>query len=55
MDELHQQIELERARMQIFVLKMISYTLVGVMGATVFILLVGLFMPNSQKIGRAHV
>ena len=48
MDELHQQIELERARMQLFVLKMISYTLVGVMGATVFILLVGLFMPNSQ-------
>ena len=48
MDDLHAQIELERARMQIFVLKMIAYTLVGVMAATVTILLVGLFMPNSE-------
>ena len=48
MDDLHAQIEFERARMQIFVLKMIAYTLVGVMGATVTILLVGLFMPNTQ-------
>ena len=48
MDDLHAQIEYDRAKMQIFVLKMIAYTLVGVMGATVTILLVGLFMPNSQ-------
>ena len=48
MDDLHKQIELERAKMQIFVLKLIAFTLVGVMGATVFILLVGLFMPNDQ-------
>ena len=48
MDDIHSQIELERAKMQIFVLKLIAYTLVGVMGATVTILLVGLFMPNSQ-------
>ena len=42
MDDLHAQIEYDRAKMQIFVLKMIAYTLVGVMGATVTILLVGL-------------
>lgn len=48
MDDFHAQIELERARMQIFVLKLIAFTLVGVMGATVTILLVGLFVPNSE-------
>ena len=48
MDDLHAQIEFERAKMQLFALKMITYTLVGVMAATITVLLVGLFMPNDQ-------
>ena len=48
MDDFHAQIELEWARVQMQAVKMTTYTLVGVMCATFTILLVGLFMPNSQ-------
>lgn len=40
-------IEVEKTKMQLWVLKVMSLTLGSVLMATVFVLLVGLFVPNN--------
>lgn len=43
-----EEIEIEKARMQIWILRLLAITLVTVMFATVLVMLVGLFFPNNQ-------